>query len=298
VRDAMRYQQWRAAVLMVASLGCAPPLQHAAATTVAPPQPQQQPSSSRCKSDLDCSLNGKCRSSAGTCVCDKPWGGSGCGELRYKVTPAAGRDLFPINRSHNTWNGPIVGPVGGQYHLYDPLYGNFTGIKSLFRVEWIMHGVADQITGPYDWKSKPTIPGGICCCACRYAAMPASCGACVGVSACSLRPLPCHLSGINPAFLVFNDSEGVTKFTLWNGGVRVSDSPDGPWTSLPGRNPCGLNPAPAHHQGVFYCTSQHTRQIYSAPNISGAWTKLADINISSNTAGGNVAYADMMPAVE
>eukprot|EP01047_Picozoa_sp_COSAG01_P053324 COSAG01_NODE_5703_length_4087_cov_14.995737_1_plen_237_part_00 len=178
-RDAMRYQQWRAAVLMIASLGCAPPLQHAAATTVAPPpQPQQQPSS-RCKSDLDCSLNGICSSSAGTCVCDKPWGGSGCGELRYKVTPAAGRDLFPINRSHNTWNGPIVGPVGGQYHLYDPLYGNFTGIKSLFRVEWIMHGVADQITGPYDWKSKPTIPGGICCCACRHAAMPASCGACV-----------------------------------------------------------------------------------------------------------------------
>ena len=57
-----------------------------------------------CSSDLDCSLNGVCKRD--TCVCDKPWRGSSCGVLGYKVTPKAGEDLFPINRSHNTWNGP------------------------------------------------------------------------------------------------------------------------------------------------------------------------------------------------
>ena len=134
-------------------------------------------------------------------------------------------------------NGPIVGPVDGIYHMYVPLYGNYTGIKSLFRVEYIMHGIAEQITGPYDWSARPTIPG-----------------------------------GINPAFLYYNDSvTGKTVYTLWNGGVRSADSPDGPWVKVPGRNPCGANPAPAHHKGVFYCTSQHTTEIFSAPKISVAF---------------------------
>jgi hypothetical protein len=88
---------------------------------------------SSCTTDLGCSLNGVC--SAGACVCDKPWQGASCGVLRYKPTAKAGHDLFAINRSHNTWNGPIVGPVEGKYHLFDPLYGSYTGVKSLFRVE-------------------------------------------------------------------------------------------------------------------------------------------------------------------
>ena len=170
--------------------------------------------------------------------------------------------MFPINRSHNTWNGPIIGPVAGKYHLYDPLYGNYTGIKSLFRVEWIMHGTADAITGPYDWTSEPTIPG-----------------------------------GINPAALTYTDkATGKVVYTLWNDGIHVSDSPYGPWTKLPGRNPCGLNPAPAYHNNVFYCTSQHTTEIFSSPSIDKGWTKLSDINITTD--GKSVGYSQVVQSVE
>ena len=165
-----------------------------------------------CTTDLECSLNGVC--SAGACVCDKPWRGPSCAEMGYATTPASGRDLYPVNRSHNTWNGPIVGPVDGLYHIYDPLYGNYTGIKSLFRVQYIMHGVAPRITGPFDWSARPTIAG-----------------------------------GINPAALAYNSTSGETVYTLWDGGVRAAPTPDGPWAKLPGRNPCGLNPAPATHAG-------------------------------------------------
>jgi hypothetical protein len=223
-----------------------------------------QSAAAACKTDLDCSLNGVCSASSGVCACDKPWKGAGCGVLGYaKQTPISGRDLFPINRSHNTWNGPIVGPVNGLYHLYDPLYGNYTGIKSLFRVEYIMHGVAPQIEGPYDWTSKPTIPG-----------------------------------GINPAFLVFNGSQsGKTVYSLWDGGVRTSDSPDGPWSKVSGRNPCGANPAPATHKGEFFCTSQHTKQIYHAPALEGPWTTISDINITAAN-GSSVSYASAFPNVE
>ena len=183
--------------------------------------------------------------------------------MGYKTTPIAGHDLFPINRSHNTWNGPIIGPVDGKYHLYDPLYGNYTGIKSLFRVEWIMHGTAATITGPYDWTSEQTIAG-----------------------------------GINPAALTYVDkTTGKTVYTLWDGGIRASTSPDGPWDELPGRNPCGLNPAPAYHNGTFYCTSQHTTEIFSSQQINTGWTKLSDINITT-TGGKSVGYAQVVKSVE
>ena len=74
----------------------------------------------KCSGDIDCSLNGMC-SDDGTCVCDKPWTGPSCGVLGYRPTPVAGKDLFPINKTHKTWNGPIIGPdTDGKFHLYNP----------------------------------------------------------------------------------------------------------------------------------------------------------------------------------
>lgn len=55
-----------------------------------------------CTSALDCSLNGEC--DTGVCVCDRPWGGPACGALQYATTPSSGKSLFPLNKSHNTWN--------------------------------------------------------------------------------------------------------------------------------------------------------------------------------------------------
>ena len=46
-----------------------------------------------CDSALGCSLNGMC--SAGRCVCDPPWTGASCGELKYKApTPAGGKNAY------------------------------------------------------------------------------------------------------------------------------------------------------------------------------------------------------------
>ena len=48
--------------------------------------------------------------------------------------------------------------------------------------------------------------------------------------------------------------------------------------------------------GTFYCTSQHTTEIFSADNIAGPWTKLADINVT--VGGETVGYSKMLPNVE
>lgn len=218
---------------------------------------------SACTSDLDCSLNGVCQS--GACTCVRPWSGPACGVLKYAVTPRSGHSLFDQNKTHNTWNGPIVGPVESKYHAFVPLYENMTGIPSLFRVMYIMHGKADQIDGPYSWFDEPTLKG-----------------------------------GINPAFLTYQDKKTQkTQYTLWNGGIRTANSPAmHNFTQLPGRGGCGSNPAPAtSRNGTFYCTSQHTHELYTTDQLGQGWTKLSDINITLSN-GTSVSYASQYPNVE
>ena len=209
-------------------------------------------SAAACKTDIDCSLNGLC--AGGSCVCDKPWGGSGCGVLQYKKAQAVStKNLYPFNdtdapksgpcvmKGHtcgalNTWNGPIAGPVAGNYHMYNPLYKK----GSLLKTQAMLHGVSTNIEGPYTWTAEKNM-------------------------------------GSNPAFVTFNGTDGKTKYTLWVGGnVYISDSVEGPFTQVAGRGPGG-NPAPIYHKGAWYATSQSTREIVTTPNLGGKWTKFADI---------------------
>eukprot|EP00041_Stephanoeca_diplocostata_P028702 m.827940 g.827940 ORF g.827940 m.827940 type:complete len:256 (+) comp23419_c1_seq7:773-1540(+) len=126
-----------------------------------------------------------------------------------------------------------------------------------------MHGTADKITGPYSWGVEPNIPG-----------------------------------GINPAFLVYNKTTtGETQYTLWNGNIRTSDSPYGPWTVIPGRGDCGTNRAPVFHNGVFYCTSQRTTQVYTTTKLGDAWETYSDINVTLAN-GTSVSYASQFETVE
>lgn len=97
--------------------------------------PQPPTAATPCSTDLDCSLNGVC--TGGVCVCDKPWGGTGCGVLQYKPNqPVSAKSLYNLNTSGapasgpcvtptstcdalNTWNGPIVDTtaIDGKYHM-------------------------------------------------------------------------------------------------------------------------------------------------------------------------------------
>jgi hypothetical protein len=37
--------------------------------------------------------------------------------MGFKVTPARGKDIYPVSDKHNTWSGPIAGPAeDGKYH--------------------------------------------------------------------------------------------------------------------------------------------------------------------------------------
>eukprot|EP00928_Gymnodinium_smaydae_P079749 TRINITY_DN63602_c0_g1_i1.p1 TRINITY_DN63602_c0_g1~~TRINITY_DN63602_c0_g1_i1.p1 ORF type:complete len:399 (-),score=39.33 TRINITY_DN63602_c0_g1_i1:170-1324(-) len=206
-----------------------------------------------CKSKVDCSLNGVC--SAGLCECDTPWTGSSCGVLAYrKNQPVANKNLYPHNDSDapsagpcvtsqktcgalNTWNGPIVGPVEGKYHMFNPIYKQGSLLKTID----MMHGVATSIEGPYTWTA-------------------------IG------RDM-----GANPAFLTYTDRSGQTRYSLWVGGkIYAADSPTGPFDIANGSFHGG-NPAPIYHEGAFYLVAQDTREILTADALDAPWRKFADI---------------------
>lgn len=119
--------------------------------------------------------------------------------------------------------------------MYNPLYRK----GSLLTTTDMMHGIANDIIGPYTWSSMGNM-------------------------------------GSNPASVTFNDTDGVTKYTLWVGGkVHLASSPDGPFAEV-GPGPGG-NPAPIYHKGAWYATSQRTREILTTQKLGGEWTKFADI---------------------
>ena len=107
----------------------------------------------QCKTAMDCNLNGFC--TAGACECRNPWYGANCQELAFALTPATGKSLFDSGASrNNTWGGVIMTAPDGTFHLFSPLYRN----GSLSGPTSTKHGVAQVITGPYDWTQYEDLP--------------------------------------------------------------------------------------------------------------------------------------------
>ena len=74
--------------------------------------------------------------------------------MSYKVTPASGKNIYNSSDPRNTWNGPIVAaPDQKTFHIYVPIYN----VGSLGGPTSILHGVATNVTGPWDW-SLPELP--------------------------------------------------------------------------------------------------------------------------------------------
>jgi hypothetical protein len=133
--------------------------------------------------------------------------------------------------------------------MYNPLYKQ----GSLIGISGIMHGVADRITGPYDWFSRPMLQGS-------------------------------H----NPMLVVFNDTDGKTKYTLWSkAGLQIADNPHGPFEMTNYTFP-GDNCAPMFHNGAWYMVADHMKQlnksihgirtVFTTPALGHPWTEFAEVD--------------------
>lgn len=198
-----------------------------------------------CTTDLDCSLNGVCVA-GGVCECDAPWKGPVCGVLGYKVTPASGRSLYRESDPRNTWNGAIIRGPDGVYHLYNPIYP----VGMLGGTTTMLHGTAENVTGPYLWGKQPDI---------TIANLAAFDG---------------------PKSVVFAEN-GTTVYSLWlGGGVLLADNLYGQFKKLEGFTYPGANPAPLWHNDGFYFTNSPCMHVYTTPRlVAGAkWTVLGSID--------------------
>ena len=199
-----------------------------------------------CTSNQDCSLNGVCNIGSGACACDTPWTGVECGTLSFAATtPASGKSIYAAAAPLNSWNGPIVTDEAGKLHIYVPLFKN----GSLSKPTTIKHGLADVITGPWDFTTLPDITVAV---------------------------------GVNPAAVVFTEpTTGKKVYSLWvDGVVLTAASAYGPFIST-GFRLVGGNPAPVFHNGAFYMVNQATQVVYTTPvitNPKGRWTVYANIS--------------------
>lgn len=101
-----------------------------------------------CSTALDCSLNGLC--TAGVCVCAAPWHGPGCELIKFKpVTFPQGYGMAP---NLTTWGGGAIYDAGTKkYHSYISSMTNDCGLETWGENSRIEHGVADTVTGPYEF---------------------------------------------------------------------------------------------------------------------------------------------------
>lgn len=199
--------------------------------------------SAACTTDIECNLNGFCI--AGACNCENPWYGPDCANLAFAMTPASGKSLFDSGASrNNTWGGPIMTAPDGTFHLFSPLYRN----GSLSGPTSTKHGVAQVITGPYDWTVFADLP----------------------------------LTGENPAAVAFTDpATGKRVYSLWSGGqVHVADSPASAFVAVAGFTYPGGNPAPMFYNGSWYMTNQATTTVYTTPRLAAGaeWTVFSTIS--------------------
>jgi hypothetical protein len=116
-------------------------------------------------------------------------------------------------------------------------------------VESIKHGLADSVTGPWNWSALPDLTENV---------------------------------GINPAFLAYPDpTTGAVVYSLWvSGVVHVASSLYGPFSVVENFSYPFVNPAPIHVNGAFYFTNQHTLQILTTPSVApgSVWTVFANIS--------------------
>lgn len=107
-----------------------------------------------CASDFDCSFNGECQPSSGTCACDAGWRGLRCGELALGAVDRAAPGLREVNSSTganvSTWGAAmLVDGATGSWHAWASEMVGGCGINSWRTNSQVVHFEAADPGGPW-----------------------------------------------------------------------------------------------------------------------------------------------------
>lgn len=104
-----------------------------------------------CKSDRDCSLNGVCAASSGTCTCDLGYAGRRCEGFDFLPTPAGSAFHSPdTENTTSSWGGTSVyDPASKRWHGFFSEFVGSCGVRSWQTNSQIVRAVADSPFGPF-----------------------------------------------------------------------------------------------------------------------------------------------------
>jgi len=106
-----------------------------------------------CRGDEDCSLNGKCNSSDGTCACRPAWKGLRCEQLNLlKPTRGAGYRGMDGGRNTSSWGGAVLKGPDAQYHMWAAEMTEHCGIGAWQQNSRIIHATSATPGGVYTRK--------------------------------------------------------------------------------------------------------------------------------------------------
>ena len=105
---------------------------------------------STCKTELDCSLNGKCTAS-GACSCNPMWKGPACATLNLlPATKLSGlRTVEKDGKNTSSWGGQVLQGSDGKWHMLAAEITNHCGINAWTRNSRVIHAVSDTAGGLY-----------------------------------------------------------------------------------------------------------------------------------------------------
>ena len=103
-----------------------------------------------CRTDHDCSLNGRCLVQTLTCACRQGWHGSRCENLRTGIS-ARTASIHGID-GHSpawTWGGSPAVDANGTHHLFFSFLTHGCGLLHYQTNSVVKHAVAETAAGPW-----------------------------------------------------------------------------------------------------------------------------------------------------
>ena len=244
-----------------------------------PPAPPLAPVG-HCKTDVDCSLNGKCNPNSGACACNAPWkhgpsGREACNVLDVlphpdDYVPAYGSDVNKRTafgaQNITSWGGNIImdnSVTPPVYHLWVSAMGVGHGLSGWGAISQIDHATA---TDPMHAFTKHDVA--------------------LSKEAHNASPLRAK----NGSYLLFHIGDGGDKAPTRSGFLHHAESPTGPWWPVPG--PSCNNPAPMfHNNGTAYvgCNSGGFNIYRSADVFHGDWVHVTKLEFPESWQNGTHA---------
>lgn len=104
-----------------------------------------------CRTNMDCSLNGQCDATSGSCSCEPQWAGHRCDALQLRpAKPDNGYQGVDDGANTSSWGGAVLrGDDDGLWHMFAAEMTNHCGIDTWFQNSRIIHATSSQPDGPF-----------------------------------------------------------------------------------------------------------------------------------------------------